>query len=159
MVPVFKREGGDRSQERQFGDRGHYLVRLPVSAFLFLLALFRTISLIIQSRFRLKLLRHSWQLNIRSQIHSTIIFISLLSFVVIGIATIIFFINRYNRNNQERLSRAIQIMTNELQNKIADHSVFNDNIKFYETGSISEFERLVNEVADIHDADINLYDL
>ena len=128
------------------------------SAFLFLLASFRAISLIIQSRFRLKLLRHAWQLNIRSQIHSTIIFISLLSFVVIGIATIIFFINRYNRNNQERLSRAIQIMTNELQNKIADHSIFNDNVKFYET-SAYELEQLVREVADIHDADINLYDL
>jgi two-component system, NtrC family, nitrogen regulation sensor histidine kinase NtrY len=129
------------------------------SAFLFLLASFRLISLIIQSRFRLKLLRHAWQLNIRSQIHSTIIFISLLSFVVIGVATIIFFINRYNRNNQERLSRAIQIMTNELQNKIKDHSVFNDNVKLYETGSNQELEQLINEVADIHDADINLYDL
>ena len=129
------------------------------SAFLFLLALFRVISLIIQSRFRLKLLRAGWQLNIRSQIHSTIIFISLLSFVVIGVATIIFFINRYNRNNQERLSRAIQIMTNELQNKIEDHSVFNDNIKLYETGSTAELENVIGEVADIHDADINLYDL
>ncbi|MGB8193804.1 MAG: HAMP domain-containing sensor histidine kinase, partial [Chitinophagaceae bacterium] len=129
------------------------------SAFLFLLATFRVISLVIASRFRLSLLRHAWQLNIRSQIHSTIIFISLLSFVVIGIATIIFFINRYNRNNQERLSRAIQIMTNELQTKIQDHSVFNDNIKIYETGSNMELVELVNEVADIHDADINLYDL
>jgi two-component system nitrogen regulation sensor histidine kinase NtrY len=37
--------------------------------------------------------------------------------------------------------------------------VFNDNVKFYETEPIAEMERLVNEVADIHDADINLYDL
>jgi nitrogen fixation/metabolism regulation signal transduction histidine kinase len=37
--------------------------------------------------------------------------------------------------------------------------VFNDNIKFYETGSTSQLENLVGEVADIHDADINLYDL
>ncbi|HEY0679779.1 MAG TPA: HAMP domain-containing sensor histidine kinase [Chitinophagaceae bacterium] len=129
------------------------------SAFLFLLASFRLISLIIQSRFRLKELKNTWQLNIRSQIHSTIIFISLLSFVVIGIATIIFFVNRYNRNNLERLSRAIQIMTDELQTEIADHSIFNDNIKLYETGSTRELELLVNEVAEIHDADINLYDL
>ncbi|HYF31678.1 MAG TPA: HAMP domain-containing sensor histidine kinase [Chitinophagaceae bacterium] len=128
------------------------------SAFLFLLASFRIISLIIQSRFRLKLLRHSWQLNIRSQIHSTIIFISLLSFVIIGIATIFFFINRYNRNNQERLSRAIQIMTNELQTEIQDHSIFND-VKLYELGPAGQLDELVSEVADIHDADINLYDL
>ena len=129
------------------------------SAFLFLLASFRMISLIIQSRFRLKLLRQAWQLNIRSQIHSTIIFISLLSFVIIGIATIFFFINRYNRNNQERLSRAIQIMTNALQVQMADHDKFNDNVKLYEVGSHGKLDSLVEQVADIHDADINLYDL
>lgn len=129
------------------------------SAFLFLLASFRLVSMVIQSRFRLKLLRQAWQLNIRSQIHSTIIFISLLSFVIIGIATIFFFINRYNRNNQERLSRAIQIMTNALQTEIEDHSIFNDNIKLYELGSANQLDKLVSEVADIHDADINLYDL
>ena len=72
------------------------------SAFLFLLATFRVIALIIQSRFRLRLLRQAWQLNIRSQIHTTIIFISLLSFVIIGIATILFFINRYHPENDHR---------------------------------------------------------
>ncbi|HYE53530.1 MAG TPA: HAMP domain-containing sensor histidine kinase [Chitinophagaceae bacterium] len=128
------------------------------SAFLFLLASFRLVALAINSRFNPRRMMQSWQLNIRSQIHSTIIFISLLSFIVIGVATIIFFINRYNRNNQERLSRAIYIMTNELQNKIKDHSVFNDGVKFYEVGT-TELDQLVNEVAEIHDADINLYDL
>ncbi len=129
------------------------------SAFLFLLASFRVISLIIQSRFRLKLLRQAWQLNIRSQIHTTIIFISLLSFVIIGIATIFFFINRYNRNNQEKLSRAIQIMNNALQPEIAKHSIFNDNVKLHEVGAYTDLNTLVGQVADIHDADINLYDL
>ncbi|HKP32649.1 MAG TPA: HAMP domain-containing sensor histidine kinase, partial [Chitinophagaceae bacterium] len=129
------------------------------SAFLFLLASFRAISILIQSRMRLKLLRQYWQLNIRSQIHSTIIFISLLSFVIIGVATIFFFINRYNRNNQDRLTRAIQIMTREIQTKIRNHSVFDDVLKLYETGSDSELKALVDNVAEIHGADINLYDL
>ena len=84
--------------------------------------------------------------------------ISLLSFVVIGMATIFFFINRYNRNNQDRLTRAIQIMTNALQTEIEDHSVFNDNLKLYEAGSTTGLDPLVNQVAEIHDADINLYD-
>ncbi|HYJ39059.1 MAG TPA: hypothetical protein VEV87_10600, partial [Chitinophagaceae bacterium] len=52
------------------------------SAFLFLLASFRAITMVIQSRMRLKIMKQYWQLNIRSQIHSTIIFISLFSFVV-----------------------------------------------------------------------------
>src|SRR5690606_23313430 len=62
-------------------------------AFLFLVSSFRLLSLILQSKFRISGLRKLWQLNIRSQVHTTIIFISLFSFIVIGIATISFFIN------------------------------------------------------------------
>ena len=129
------------------------------SAFLFLLASFRAISILIQSRMRLKFMRQYWQLNIRSQIHTTIIFISLFSFVVIGIATILFFINRYNRNNQDRLTRAIQIMNKEISAKTRNHEAFDDVLKLYETGSNNEIKKLVDEVAEIHGADINLYDL
>ena len=129
------------------------------SAFLFLLASFRAIAILIQSRMRLRYMRQYWQLNIRSQIHTTIIFISLFSFVVIGIATIFFFINRYNRNNQDRLTRAIQIMNKEITTKIRNHEAFDDVLKLYETGSNNEIKKLVDEVAEIHGADINLYDL
>jgi two-component system nitrogen regulation sensor histidine kinase NtrY len=129
------------------------------SAFLFLLASFRAISILIQSRMQLRYLKQYWQLNIRSQIHTTIIFISLFSFVVIGIATIFFFINRYNRNNQDRLTRAIQIMNKEIATKTRNHEAFDDVLKLYETGSNNEIKKLVDEVAEIHGADINLYDL
>jgi signal transduction histidine kinase len=129
------------------------------SAFLFLLASFRFISILIQSRMRLRYMKQYWQLNIRSQIHTTIIFISLFSFVVIGIATIFFFINRYNRNNEDRLTRAIQIMNKEITTKIRNHEAFDDVLKLYETGSNNEIKKLVDEVAEIHGADINLYDL
>ena len=85
------------------------------STFLALLALYRFAALLIRSRMRWSLFKQHWQLSIRSQIHSTIIMVSLLSFIVIGIATILFFINRYQRNNQDRLTRAIQIMTSQVQ--------------------------------------------
>ena len=75
------------------------------SAFLFLVALFRLAALLIWSRLHWSQLKTYWQMNIRSQIHTTIIFISLFSFVVIGVATIVFFINRYNRNNRDRLEQ------------------------------------------------------
>ncbi len=89
------------------------------SAFLFLVALFRGTALLIWSRLHWSQLKTYWQMNIRSQIHTTIIFISLFSFVVIGVATIIFFINRYNRNNQARLSKAMMVMVSEVQSKLS----------------------------------------
>lgn len=82
----------------------------------------------------------------------------MLSFVVIGIATILFFVNRYHRNNQDRLSRAIQIMGNEVKKKIVDHAIFNDGVMLYEPGFNDEMKDLMAEISEIHGTDVNLYD-
>jgi two-component system, NtrC family, nitrogen regulation sensor histidine kinase NtrY len=129
------------------------------SAFLFLVALFRLTALLIWSRLHWRQLKTYWQLNIRSQIHTTIIFISLFSFVVIGVATIVFFINRYNRNNQDRLSRAIQVMVSEVQNKLSGQIIYGEEWKLYYPGARAEMQKMIEEVAQVHATDINVYDL
>ena len=128
------------------------------TTFLFLLALYWITAIVIRSRLRWGLLKKNWQFSIRMQIHSTIILISLLSFIVIGVATILFFINRYDRNNQERLSRAMQIMVNQVQTRLKDHNVFNDGIPLFESGVNAELEKLMKDISDIHGTDVNLYD-
>ena len=128
------------------------------STFLFLLAFYRFSSVLLRSRLRWSLFRQNLQFNIRSQIHTTIILVSLLSFLVIGIATIFFFINRYHRNNRDRLARAIQIMEREVQNKLLRHETFNDGVMLYEPGFSEEVENVMKEVAEIHGTDVNLYD-
>ena len=128
------------------------------STFLFLLATYRFTTMLVRSKLKRSALRANFQLSIRSQIHSTIIMVSLLSFVVIGVATILFFINRYDRNNQDRLSRAIQIMVNEVENMLENHNVFNDGIMLFEQGTNEEVELLMQEISEIHGLDVNLYD-
>ncbi len=128
------------------------------SSFLLLLAIYRFTGLLIRSRMRFGALKQYWQLSIRSQIHSTIILVSLLSFVVIGVATILFFINRYDRNNQDRLSRAIQIMVNEVQNKLTDHETLYDEDLMFESGTSAEVEKMMQDISEIHGTDVNLYD-
>jgi len=128
------------------------------SAFLFLLAIYWLTSIVIRSRFRWSMLKRNWQFSIRMQIHSTIILISLLSFIIIGAVTILFFINRYDRNNQERLSRAMQIMVNQVQKRVQEHNIFNDGVSIFETGVNSELEKLMEDISEIHGTDVNLYD-
>ena len=128
------------------------------STFLFLLAIYRVISLIMRSRFQWSALKQHWQFSIRSQIHSTIIMVSLLSFIVIGIATILFFVNRYNRNNKDRLSGAIQIMVNEVENKLANHNALDDGIMLFDAGANAEVQQLMEDISLIHGTDVNLYD-
>ena len=129
------------------------------SAFLILVALFRGAALLIWSRLHWSQLKTYWQMNIRSQIHTTIIFISLFSFVVIGVATIWFFINRYNRNNQDRLSRAMQVMVSEVQNKLSESGGYGEAGKLYYRGSRGDLQTLIEQIAEVHSTDVNIYDL
>jgi signal transduction histidine kinase len=128
-------------------------------SFLILVAIVQLISLILKTGFNRKEIRKLLQLNIRSQVHSTIIFISIFSFIIIGIATISFFISRYNRNNNDKLSRTMKIMVNEIQKKLSDHNTFDDVVKIYDSVSNAGLQNLVNEVSDIHGVDVNVYDL
>ena len=128
-------------------------------AFLLVTSVFWLLNVFIRSRLKLQRLRNYWQLSIRSQIHGTIIFISILSFLVIGVATILFFINRYQNNNREKLSVAIHVMENEVRNSLADLSIFDDVVTIYEKGYREKLEKLIAKIAEIHADDINLYDL
>ncbi|MBC7651085.1 MAG: GHKL domain-containing protein [Deinococcales bacterium] len=98
--------------------------------------------------------------NIRSQIHSTIIFISLFSFLVVGIATISFFINRFNKTNEARLSKTIQVMANEIENKVKQirtQLLFDDALTINDIGFVNDLERKISEVSEVHNVDINFF--
>ena len=127
-------------------------------AFLFLVAFFNMVALILKVGGNYKEISRLLLWNIRTQIHSTIIFISILSFVIIGIATISFFIQRYEQNNTEKLSRTMQIMVNEMEKKLDRQKVFDDQLAIYDSVSNEGVQNLVNEVAEIHNVDVNVYD-
>lgn len=128
-------------------------------SFLIITAVFWLLNLFIRGRFNPRRVKHLWQLSIRNQVHGTIIFISVLSFLIIGVATILFFINRYHNNNRERLSRTIHVMENQVRNSLEELSVFDDEVKVYDLVSKDTLQKLIHTVSDIHAVDINLYDL
>ncbi|HSC36712.1 MAG TPA: hypothetical protein VLD19_02525, partial [Chitinophagaceae bacterium] len=132
---------------------GITLVAYLFSTFLLLLAVFRVIAVMVQTRLRWHLLKQFFQVNLRSQIHGTFIFITLISFIVILITTIFFFISRYKRNNIDRLSKTIQIMNKQVEEEIKRHEVFDYELKEYETGGSGRLEALARRVADIHGTD------
>jgi len=128
-------------------------------SFLFMVALLQFISLLIRMGYNRRELKKFFQLNIRSQIHSIVIMVSVISFIIIGIATISFFINRFERNNTDKLSRTMRIMVNEMQKRLINHRTFDDVVKIYDSVSNSDIQRLVEEVSEIHNVDVNVYDL
>lgn len=127
-------------------------------AFLVLVGLFNLLSVVLKISGRPEELKKLLQWNIRTQVHSTIIFISVVSFIIIGIATISFFIKRYEQNNSEKLNGTMQIMVNEMEKKLDKQKVFDDQLAIYDSVANQEVQALVNEVAEIHNVDVNIYD-
>jgi signal transduction histidine kinase len=128
-------------------------------SFLLISALFWLINALISARFNKKKWSSSWQLSIRNQIHGTIIFISIVSFIVIGIATILFFVMRYEDNNREKLSRTIRIMEKEVKNTISSGWRIFDTAQISESSYNQKLEQAVEKISEIHGVDVNLYDL
>jgi len=133
-------------------------------SFLFMVTVVQLISLVLKAGYNWKEFRRLMQMNIRTQVHVTFILISLLSFIIIGVATISFFYNRFSRSNVEKLSRTMKVMTNEMQKKIAGQRSSYDTTSIYDSFYVDNSSRLdlkalVNEVAEIHNVDVNIYDL
>jgi len=129
------------------------------SAFLILVALFWISSVLIRTRLHWHQLKSFLQLNIRSQIQTTIIFVSLFLFLVIGVSTIFFLINRYNRNNQDRLSSSLKVISGEIDNRLVSFSNATNTTNPVLQMPRESLDKIINNVAEIHNADINLYDV
>jgi signal transduction histidine kinase len=128
-------------------------------SFLVITVFFNLVNQFLAERKKRPDVKSFWQFTIRNQVHGTIIIISLFSFLVIGVTTILFFIGRYHSNNREKLSRTIHVMEGELRNTFdtLNISTLSDsNLSKLSNASIA---KVINSVSAIHATDINLYDL
>lgn len=128
-------------------------------SFLLITILFNLVSLIFSGNKSRPDVKSFWQLTLRNQVHGVIILISIFSFTVIGITTILFFISRYHSNNREKLSSTIHIMERELKNSL-------DTLQKGEQGQINlddfqnqKLQNIIQHVSNIHSTEVNLYDL
>ena len=128
-------------------------------AFLIVAGIFWLLNISIRSKVNRSRIKYYWQFSIRNQIHGTVIFISVLSFFVIGIATILFFINRYQNSNREKLSRVIHVMENEVRGSLTEMLQAGDEIRMGEDVFKEKLEKLIGKISEIHSVDVNLYDL
>ena len=126
--------------------------------FLLLAGTMQTAGLLIRARFRWSNIKELWQLNIRTQVHTTITFISLFSFVIIGISLYHFFTDRYNQNNRDKLSKTIQIMVTEVQGEPKGPDSFESVMRQDDSLASRKLETTLGKVADEHGVTVNLYD-
>ena len=131
-------------------------------AFLLLIAVVQAFILVMDFLFGTRFLRKKYflQPTIRGQIHSTFILITVLSFIVVGVATISFFVNRFQTANNERLGRIMKIMLNELQtHKELPGIVYGERLVGDSVNRSPELSQIIRRVSDIHGVDVNIYDV
>lgn len=128
-------------------------------SFLFIIVLFQTGHFLVKYKFNYKRLKTGLRLNIRHQIQGAIIFISIFSFLVIGIATISFYIDRFQQTNQDRLVKTIKTLGDEIETQVANHRNSDDVEQIYELGTGSELEKTFKEVSELHNVDANFFDI
>lgn len=104
-------------------------------------------------------LKKIWQLSIRNQIQGSILLISTISFVIIGFASIWFFVNRFESTNREKLSRVIRILDKEIRKNIGDRKGFNTVELDSSVNVLNTLESALTKISEIHGVDVNIYDI
>jgi two-component system, NtrC family, nitrogen regulation sensor histidine kinase NtrY len=127
--------------------------------FLIIISLFHAGNFLLQKRFRISGIKQMFNFNIRTQIHTTIIFISVFSFIVIGIATISFFIIRFNKTNQDRLAKTIQVMATDIESKVNTQLQLDDVLTVNDLVAGNNNEKKISEISEVHNVEVNVYDL
>lgn len=114
-------------------------------------------NLLIQTGFQKEKLKRLFHFNIRSRIQATIIGLSILSFTIIGAATISFFILRFNKNNKSHLVSTSEVILNEVRDMISSQLVFDESFTLNDLGIQNDLARKISELAEIHHIDINFF--
>ncbi len=129
--------------------------------FLLLVLLFNIFRILVKSRLRFHAIRDLTRLNIRNRVHAIIIFIVIFVFIVLGISTIQFFINRYDVQHKNELDREINNLLARVEQVFGDIAPEGqDNpIHFYDLDYDTRLRNEIQQVADINGVDINIYDL
>ena len=94
--------------------------------------------------------------DIRTQVQATIILLSFFSFIIIGFITVRFFISRFNTSTQEKLTKTILVITNEIQDATRSQLIFSN---WDAIGTNTDIDRKIAEIASLNNTDINLYDV
>ena len=135
-----------------------------ITLFAYLFCLFLILSgtmqlagFLIRVRFRWGNIRELWEVNIRTQVHLTITFISLFSFIIIGVSTFVFLRNRYEHNNEDKLSKTIQQMLTEVQSNLGEPAIFGGAFQ-QDSAASRRMDETLGKVAYDHGVAVNLYD-
>jgi signal transduction histidine kinase len=126
--------------------------------FLLIIVIYRILDLLVKARMRIGNLKTLVNISIRKKVHGTIIFIVVFAFIILGLTTILFFIDRSERENKERLSHTINEVSHDVEKVFSTQRMFDDLDDLYDPIFQASLSSAISEIADDRALDINVYD-
>lgn len=111
------------------------------------------ISYFINPRFRGRFM----SLTLRRRIHLAMLSVVLVSFLIIGFVTIVFFVNEYQTSNRKKLEDAMQLVQQSVQQFLKQENAFTKEARFDVVGRSARFKTFITNIANNEKIDINIF--
>lgn len=126
--------------------------------FLLIIGIYSLVDLFVKARLRISNLQAMLKLSIRNKVQSTIIFSVAFAFLALGLATILFFINRSRAENAERLSRTVHSIAQDIEKVFYTQRMLDQVETIYDSIFLADLSRSIGAIATEHNVDVNIYD-
>jgi two-component system nitrogen regulation sensor histidine kinase NtrY len=97
------------------------------------------------------------RLTLRRRVHFSMLALVLLSFVIIGFATISFFKNKYQTTNEEKLQSALQVAKQAINDDLKKEHAYGSSYMFDTVTRSSRFKAIITGIANSQKIDLNIY--
>ncbi len=115
-------------------------------------------NLLFKTGFRWGVMQQVFYFNIRTQIQTTLISVSIFSFIVIGIITISFFIVSFNKDSVDKLTHTANVVKAEIEEAERNPDYNENGPPDIANGFSTKLTERVKEIAALQNADVNVYD-
>ncbi len=126
--------------------------------FLLIIVIYKLLGLLVKARMRIGPLRALVDVSIRKKVHGTVIFVVVFAFIILGVTTILFFINRSESENRERLSKTMSEVAQDVEKEFYTQRMFNELEDMYDPIFQSGLQSSISDIAEDRALDINIYD-
>ncbi|MDR3678771.1 MAG: ATP-binding protein [Flavipsychrobacter sp.] len=96
-------------------------------------------------------------LTLRRRIHLAMLSVVLVSFLIIGFVTIVFFVKEYQSSNRNKLEDAMQVVQQSVQQYLKQENAFAREARFDVVSRSQRFKNFITNLASSEKIDINIF--
>ncbi len=96
-------------------------------------------------------------LTLRRRIHLAMLSVVLVSFLIIGFVTIVFFVNEYKSSNRDKLEDDMQVVQQSVQQYLKQENAFTKESRFDIVSRSARFKSFITSLANSEKIDINIF--